>query len=136
MRVSSGTGDIATRFQGHLPHNDRKAPSAMCPTQCEVAILATHQSLWLGRPRIHDGTGFKQDLDDIGIIGTLLLDPAHKACRQVSACQADMCLDTNGEAVQGTRGLSMFGKVLIELLGSGESAFGEEFVDTVCLGRK
>lgn len=114
----------------------KKKPSAMRPIQCKLAILATHQSLRLGRPRIDDGTGFKQYLDDIGIVGALLSDPAHKAGRQVSACQADMSLDTDREAVQGTGGLSMFGKVFIELLGSGKGAFGEEFIDTVCLGRK
>lgn len=108
----------------------------MSPIQDRFAILATHQSLGLGCPRIHDGTGLKKDLDDIGIFGALLLDPAHKAGRQVSACQADMFLDTNRETVQGAGGLSMFGKVFIELLGSGSGAFGQEFVDTVCLGRR
>jgi len=78
-----------------------------------------HQGLRLGRTSVEYASRVPDDLQDMGVVCSLVVPPAYEACIVSQVFHANMLFDADGEAVEWSDEFPMFRVVVIERFSSG-----------------
>jgi len=92
-----------------------------------------HQALRLRTPHIKHRARPPQNLQNMRVALRHSPHPSHETPIPIQTLHANVFLDANWEAVEGSEGLFVCCEVSIEGGGAVECALGEELGDAVCL---
>lgn len=142
---SDGTANVASNAQHRRVHAHQRRLAARAASRRQLAVprvhrgavdvvggLEVHAGLGLVGAGKDDGAQLAERLDDGGVVVAGAVDPGDEA----GVCQvggdADLVLEGEGDAVEGTDEAAGEGEVLVAGLGVVDG-FGEELGEAVCL---
>lgn len=83
-----------------------------------------HQRLGLGGPGIEDAAGLPEDLENVGVVGALVIPPADEAGVEAFPFHADVFFDADWEAMERAHCAFVFLIKVVKVFGSLQGFFG------------